>query len=196
MHDMQTIVKVFKMLHHHVEDGVIYREAGTKHGIDRETFVVVVFFQICSRASSSGVAIHITPIASILADMHDNIIHVNEDEGYIVGGSANPILIDSHNLGDIGICQKPNLRAPIVVIAMWAEDKAHDIYACLTNRADKYPTLHDYLLADLRHIQGKQIRLIAPEGRNNASVPDHFLKRHRSFLEILLQGNKLYPQII
>lgn len=79
-------------------------------------FVVVVFFQICSRASSSGVAIHITPLASILADMHDNIIHVNEDEGYIVGGSANPILIDSHNLGDIGICQKPNLRIPIVAL--------------------------------------------------------------------------------
>ena len=33
------IVKVFKMLHPHVDDGTMVLEAGTKHGVDRATLM-------------------------------------------------------------------------------------------------------------------------------------------------------------
>lgn len=37
----------------------------------------------------------------------------------------------------------------------------HIVFMSLAKNAEQYPVLHDYLLADLKHIRRKQIELIA-----------------------------------
>ena len=151
------------MLHPDVEDGVIFCEAGTKHLIDCGTLLL----QCSSRPSQQPV--HLDPrslqptVGTILADLHDNVLHIVEDEGHIVGGPADPILIDSQDSDDmitniaLGDARNPIHLSQERLSQFGPMTKAHDIYVDLMRTADEYPTLQDYLLVDLRHIQRKKI---------------------------------------
>ena len=191
-------VKVFKMLHPEVDDGVLFREAGSKHGIDRETLLSQCF----SKPRPGEFRSTQPPVTSIIADLHDDVIHITDDEGHGTGGSWDPIVIESQDPSDIGIShvemQLGEATNPICISqeqlsqpGPWT--KAHDIYKDLAKTADEYPALHDYLLADLKHIRGKQTRLIARGVATMQLSPttnsfperagDNSLKRHKSFLE-------------
>ena len=95
-------VKVFKMLHPDVEDGVIFREAGTKYGIDRETLLSRCFSKPAEEPPHLELRSTQPPVTSIIADLHDDVIHISDDEGHGTGGSTDPILIESQDPGDIG----------------------------------------------------------------------------------------------
>ena len=181
-------MKVFKMLHPDVEDGVIFREAGTKHGIDRATPLSQCF----TRPTQQPIPLD--------ADLHDNKLHIRDDEGHISSRPADPIVIDSQNSNDM-ITNTP-LGDAINLIDLSQErlsqfgpkTKAHDIYIDLTRTTNEYPALQDYLLADLRHIRGKQTQLIARGITTMEIFPttssfpkkmgNNSLKRHQSFLEM------------
>ena len=203
-------VKVFKMLHPDVEDGVIFREAGTKHGIDRETQLSQCFSKLAEEPPHLQFTATQPPVASISADPHEDVLHISDDEGHIAGGFADPILIDSQDPGDIGVrhgeMQLGDAGNPICVsqerlTLSGPRTKAHDIYTDITKTADEYPALQDYLLADLKHIRGKQTRLIAQGVATMQVSPttnsfpertgDNSLKRHKSFLEIPTRKRKL-----
>ena len=78
------------------------------------------------------------------------------------------------------------------------------LYESLANTAIAYPELQDYLVADLKHIKGKQKDLIARGVANSAKheglsqfleiLGDRSLKRHRSFLEGSASRSKKWPR--
>ena len=207
-------LKVFKMLHPNVDDGHIFREAGSKYGVDRETRLPECFSKPAEEPSPLESPSTQPPVLSRFADLHDTIIHISDDEGHNAGGCEDPIIIDTQDPGDIrsltGDIQGCDARNPICVSPerlsqCGPRSKAHDIYIDLTKTADEYPALHDYLLADLRHIRGKQNRLIArgvatmQVDPTTSSFPemtgDNSLKRHKSFLEIASHRKKPCLQI-
>ena len=69
----------------------------------------------------------------------------------------------------------------------------HNVFTSLARTAETYPELHPYLLADLKHIRGKQTELIARGVATLLATPttssfpkrggDNSLKRHRGFIE-------------
>ena len=193
-------VKVFKMLHPDVQDGVTFREAGTKHGIDRVTTMSQCFARPPPHPLPLDPSATQTAVGLIREDMHDNEVHMNDNEEHISDGPADPIIIDSQISNDmitnipLGDAKNPIDLSQERLSQSVPKTKAHDIYIDLTRTAEEYPALQDYLLADLRHIRGKQTQLIARgvatmEIYSTQSVfpermGDNSLKRHQSFLEM------------
>ena len=196
-------VKVFKMLHPDIKDGVIVREAGTRHGVDR-----------------------ITPMAQCYSKVPHTMLHEGHSQASsnIFNGSDNNECVDlecepigGHSHGNVGGPEDPidmssqisraNVSNPI---DLSQSDRGNSqtvsrttvstLYTALTKNAETYPILEGYLLADLKHIHGKQTELIARGDATLAptSSPSHFpardgnnsLKRHRSFLENLSSRKK------
>ena len=90
-------VKVFKMLHPDVEDGVIFREADTKHGINRATPLSQCF----ARPEQQAISLDVRSSQPSVGGIYDNELHILDDEGHISGGPAHPIVIDSQNSNDM-----------------------------------------------------------------------------------------------
>ena len=68
-------VKVFKILHPDVEDGVIFREVDTKHGIYRATSLSQCFARPEQQAISLNPRSSQPSVGSICANLHDNELH-------------------------------------------------------------------------------------------------------------------------
>ena len=140
-------VKVFKMLHLDIEDGVIFREACTKHGINHGT----PLWQCFARPSQQLVYLdpHSTQptVGTIRANLHDNVLHIGEDKGHIAGGHADPILIDSQDPDDmitnivVGDARNPIDLSQERLSQSGPKTKVHDIYVEMTRTADEYLTL-------------------------------------------------------
>ena len=143
---------------------------------------------------------------SLDADLHDNELYIRDDEEHISGGPAVPIVIDSQNSNDmitnipLGDARNPIDLSQERLSQTGPKTKAYDIYIDLTRTANEYLALQDYLLADLRHIRGKQTQLIARGvatmeiSPTTSSFPermgDNSLKRHQSFLEMSSRRRK------
>jgi hypothetical protein len=199
-------VKVFKMLHPEVKDGVIFCEAGTKHGIDRATPLSQCFARPPQHAISLDSRFSQPSVGTLPSNLHDSGLHIFHDEGHISSGPDNPIVIDSQNLNDmitnipLGDATNPIDLSQELLSQSGPKTKAHDIYIDLTRTVEEYPTFQDYLLADLRHIRGKQTQLIARGvatmeiSPTTSSFPerigDNSLKRRQSFLEMSSRRHK------
>jgi hypothetical protein len=94
-------LKIFKILHPNVDDGHIFREAGSKYGIDREIRLPECFSKLVEEPSPLESPSTQSPVPSRFADLHDTIIHISDDEGHIAGGCEDPIIIDTQDPGDI-----------------------------------------------------------------------------------------------
>lgn len=185
-------IKVFKMLHPDVQDGVIVREAGTMHGVDRAT----PMSQCHSKARREGLT---HGHSGNWKDIDNNGCVDLESETI---GAPSQELDDLCTPISLGSVSHPiDLSQPDVAQSQAvSRSTANQLYTTLTKNADTYPILRQYLVADLKHIHGKQTELIA---RGDAmlhptSTPSSFparggdnsLKRHRSFLEKLPSKKK------
>ena len=145
---------------------------------------------------------HAQPVSDTFTDnVTNNIVDLHiETIGYI-GGPEHPMLMDKEDtlemsshilLGNVSTCNE-FFQYDIGSSQAAAGATVHNLYTALTKNVDTYPALHAHLLADLKHIHGKQTKLIA---RGDAmlqltSTPksfptrdgDNALKRHWSFLE-------------
>lgn len=196
-------VKVFKMLHPDIMDGVIVREAGTRHGVDRNTPMSLCYSKIHHTLPDEGQS---QANSNILKDTDNNQCVDLEAEtigGHLdgnVGGFEDPFdgssQISHANVSNPIDCSGSDQGNSQTV----SRTTVTTLYTALTKNADTYPILQGYLLADLKHIHGKQTELIArghatlPPRANPSSFPardgDNSLKRHRSFLENLSSRKK------
>jgi hypothetical protein len=184
------VVKVFKMLHPDVKDGVIVHEAGTFHGVER----TVPMSQIWIKK-------HIECAGKTL----DNIIDL-EHCPYDCESIGTQMKIDLEDpeemFSQISIHEESSgpIGQPTVLLHDMNDStplRIHKnirlLYESLAKTTIAYPELQDYLIADLKHIKGKQKDLIARGVANPAEheglsqfpeiLGDRSLKRHRSFLE-------------
>ena len=96
----------------------------------------------------------------------------------LIGSVSNPIEVS---------------QTDIALSRIMSHATTNNLYTSLTKNAETYPIIGAYLLADLKHIHGKQTELIARSGAmvhpisSPSSFParggDNSLKRRRSFLE-------------
>ena len=189
------------MLHPDIEDGLIVREAGTLHGVERTVPMSQVWIKGHTEFAGKS---------------SDNVIDF-EDCPYDFGSIGNQLGIDVQNpedmfsqisihephLGHIGqptvLFHDQSNSTPIQIYK-----NIRLLYESLANTTIAYPELQDYLVADLKHIKGKQKDLIARGVANSAkqeglsSFPeilgDRSLKRHRSFLEGSASRSKKLPR--
>ena len=189
-------VKVFKMLHPDIHDGLIVRHAGTLHGVDRGTPMSQCYAKPPAPVTNKEQAPN--PLQDIT--------------------NCEPVDLDAETIGYSGLDDQPigmHSQQPPDMCSQTIQSSAsrnvnlsgggprnsdemtcatvQKLYTSLTKNADTYPSLHAHLLADFKRIHGKQTELIA---RGDAlsqltSTPSNFteragdnsLKRRRSFLE-------------
>ena len=196
-------VKVFKMLHPDIEDGFIVREAGTRHGVDRTTPMSQCYAKVKPTKVHEGQS---QANSNIVNDTESNECvdlegeTIGLDAGDDVRGPEDPEDTGSH----ISQANVPNPldlsqsdRGPSQTVS---RTTVTTLYTALTKNAETHPFLQEYLLADFKHIHGKQTELIArgqamlPPTSNPSHFPardgDNSLKRHRSFLEKLSSRKK------
>ena len=158
-------VKVFKMLHPGIEDGLIVREAGTLYGVAR----VVPMSQIWIKRHTEFVG-----------KSSDNVIDL-EDCLYDFGSIENRLGIDVEDPEDmfsqISIHEphSGHIGQPTILFYDQSDSTPIQIhknirllYKSLANTTIAYTELHDYLVADLEHIKGKQKDFIARGVANSA----------------------------
>ena len=176
-------MKVFKMLHPDIKDGVIVREVGTMHGVDRATPMSQCYSKAGHALMHEGltgddnynnacVVLDAETIGAPSADLVDMCSQIS------IGSVSNPI-----DLSQSDLAQSQTMSRTI----------ASSLFTSLSKNVDTYPILGAYLVADLKHIHGKQTELIASGDAmlhptsSPSSFParsgDNSLKRHRSFLE-------------
>jgi hypothetical protein len=188
-------MKVFKMLHPNIADGVIFRHAGTLHGVDRATPMSQCYSK--------------PPLANTLNDTDGSEIVDLEGEtiGYDISAHQS---IGIHSQDPTDMCSQGIQSNASHHIHMLQDDLSnsqdmtrttvHNLYTSMTKNADTYPSLQAYLLADFKHIHGKHTELIA-HGDAMSQLPstsssfsardgDNSLKQHRSFLENLPSKKK------
>ena len=192
-------MKVFKMLHPDIQDGLIVRQAGTLHGVDRSTPMSQCYSKVPAVVIREG---HAQPVSDTFTDnVTNDIVDLRSENIGFIGGPEQPMLMDEEDhpemsshvlLGNVSTCNELS-QYDIGSSQAVAGATIHNLYTTLMKNVDTYPALHAHLLADLKHIHGKQTELIA---RSDAmlqltSTPrsfptrdgDNSLKRHRSFLE-------------
>ena len=182
-------MKVFKMLHPDIHDGVIVREAGTMHGVDRATPMSQCYSKARrgllnerlagdnsthskDNSNNDCVDLEAETIGAPFADVLDICSQIS------IGSVSNPIDLSQSDLAQSQTMPRTT---------------ADNLYTSLTKNVETYPMLGAYLIADLKHIHGKQTELIARgdamlhPSSSPLSFParggDNSLKRHRSFLE-------------
>ena len=138
----QHIVKVFKMLHLGVDDGVIVCEAGPKHSVQHGIPMAQCYMQLSQQTTKLHTLSNMTSPAATEHVVHDNVIHIDVDEEHALLTPRDPIFIDlehpsqfsSHfTLGDslnpITLSQESSSHvAPAAT--------AHDIYTSLALKAE------------------------------------------------------------
>ena len=197
-------VKVFKMLHPNIEDGVIVREAGTLHGVHRATPMAQCFStlsQVQQRDEhytqpTSAINVNEEPEsvdlqAATIGAEYDNVILIESQESIQ--------MVDRNSLCDVSNPIQLSQDEPRAFQAA-TQTTIHTVFTSLARTAETYPELHPYLLADLKHIRGKQTELIARgvaalhATPTTSSFPerggDNSLKRHRGFIETLYPNKK------
>ena len=198
-------VKVFKMLHPHVDDGIIVREAGTKHGVDRATPMSQSFMDLSQRSGKGKTALD---VATAPKGDNTNIVTDHTEIGYTEQRTCTPAPTISVSQEDHcafstvshGEAPNPQMSSQNCSSQAAIATSSNDIYKTLAKKAEEYPVLQDYLLADLKFIRGKQEQLISRGIATMQLTPtsfsfperngDNSLKRHRSFLESPLAKRK------
>ena len=176
-------MKVFKMLHPDIMDGVIVREAGTMHGVNRATPMSQCYSKQRHALQHEG----------LTGDANYDNACVDLDAETIGAPSAD--LVDMCSQISIGsVSNSINLsQSDLAQSQTVTRATASSLFTSLSKNVDTYPMLGAYLVADLKHIHGKQTELIArgdalvhPTSSPSsfpARAGDNSLKRHRSFLE-------------
>ena len=199
-------IKVFKILHPNIEDGVIVKEDGTLHGVHRATPMAQCFFvlsqvqrrdQHCTQPAS---AINVNEKPEFVDLEAATIGDIGEYDNVIFKESQDSIEMVSRN----SLCDVSN---PIDISQdeprgsqVAAQTTIHNVFTSLARTAKTYPELHPYLLADLKHIRGKQTEFIARGVATLLATPttssfperggDNSLKRHRGFIESFYPNKK------
>ena len=192
------IVKVFKMLHPNVDDGIMVLEAGTKHGVDRAT----PMSKFVTNLSQHSTDIHIAPDAATTANVDDVLQVTNPPVGsyakHRTCGPAGTIPASHDQLCTFSPVLVGEAFNPVVPSQTNSSQAAtattsNYIYKSLAKKTVEYLVLQDYLLADLKFIRGKQKQLISRGIATMQVSPtsfsflertrDNSLKRHHRFLE-------------
>ena len=189
------------MLHPDIEDGVIVREAGILHGVERTVPMSKIWIK--GHTEFAGKTL-------------DNVIDL-EDCLYDCGSTGNHMKIDLEDPDDMFSQSSidEEYLGPIGKSTVFLHDtndstsvRIHKsirlLYESLAKTTIEYPELQDYLIADLKHIKGKQKYLIARGVANPAKheglsqfpeiLGDRSLKRHRNFLEGSASRSKKWPR--
>ena len=173
------------MLHPDIQDGVIIREAGTIHGVDRST----PMSQCYAKPRREGLKEGVTTCSN------DNVNNACIDLDAATIGAPSEDLFDMGSQISTGSVSNPIVvsQADIAPSQIMSRTTTNNLYTSLTKNVETYPVLGAYLLADLKHIHGKQTELIARRDAmmrpisSPSSFPardgDNSLKRRRSFLE-------------
>lgn len=154
-------MKVFKMLHPDIHDGLIVRQAGTLHGVDRGTPMSQCYSKVPQRLQHEEPPLY-NP--NTLQDINNSeFIDLDAETIGYTGLNDEPIGIHSQHPPDmcsqilhsnvtrnIDISENDNRNSEELT-----RTTVHNLYTSLTKNADSYPSLHAYLLADLKHIHGK-----------------------------------------
>ena len=177
-------VKVFKMLHPDIKDGLIVREAGTMHGVDRATPMSQCYSKPPEANPLEGLA-QLKDIGNnTCVDLEAETIGAESADLNVMCSQASVGSVSNH----VALSQ-----SHLAMSQSTSRMTTYRLYTSLTKNADTYPMLEKHLVADLKHIHGKQTELIA---RGDAMLArtssptsfqkrggDNSLKRRRSFLE-------------
>ena len=190
-------MKVFKMLHPELEDGTIVRHAGTEHGTHRQILL--------SQSLANVQTPHDKNIEHVINNSSE-VTKVDQVENPV--GQANSLdLLSQVSLADRNLRDAASSLEFSQDIQNTLGDKIHKtvmlLYESLVHTAIEYPGLQEHLVADLKHIKGKQKELIARgvatfQKKDNTTLfracdGDRSLKRHKSFLEGSSRGPSKKP---
>ena len=192
-------IKVFKMLHPGIDDGVIVREAGTRHGTQRGTPVARCYSRLSQQTTQIYVPDDVGSQFDVEPVVQEDVLRLDVDEEHnpptpdvtVFFNSQNTSQFSSHStqmdsFNPTNLSQESSTQtAPPAT--------ANDLYASLALKAEEHPVLQNHLIAGLKHIRGKQNQLIAQGVTNTPLTPasssfpartgDNSLKRRKSFLE-------------
>ena len=199
-------IKVFKMLHPGIQDGLIVREAGTRHGTQRGTPMKHVYKRISQQTTQPHVPDGQDNPKEVETVVQDNVLHEDDDAGFTPLTPVEPLSIDSENPSQFS-SQFTDVDPNAVTLSQESSSHAapaaiaQGLYNSLALKAEQHPVLQNHLIAGLRQIRGKQNQLIAqgvahtPFSLTTTSFPeltgDNSLKRRRSFLEFPLSKRRL-----
>ena len=88
-------VKVLKVLHPKVEDGVIVREAGTKHGTQFATPMAHCYTRMLQQIIQLHVPSDVDNTIVVEPVVQESVIHINFDEEHTSLTHVNPMFVDS-----------------------------------------------------------------------------------------------------
>ena len=145
-------MKVFKMLHPDMHDGVIVREAGTMHGVDRATPMSPCYSKARRALFNEGLA----GDSSTHSKHNGNNVCVELDAETIGAPSAD--ILDMCSQISIGSVSNPIdlSQSNLAQSQTMSLTTTNNLYTSLTKNVDPYPILGAYLIADLEHIHGKR----------------------------------------
>lgn len=199
-------IKVFKMLHPGIEDGAIVREAGTRHGTQRDTPMKHVYARLSQQTTEIHVPDGVGSPFEVDTVVQDNVLQLDVDAEHTPLTPVEPQVVDSENPSQFS-SQFTQIDPNAVTLSQESSSHAapaaiaQGLYNSLVLKADQHPVLQNHLIAGLRHIRGKQNQLIAqgvphtPLSPTTTSFPersgDNSLKRRRGFLEYPLPKRRL-----
>ena len=90
-------VKVFKLLHPGVDDGIIVRKAGTKHGTNRSTPMAHAYSRMSQQTTRLHVPSDVGSPFVVEPVVQDNVLHIDIDEEHTHLPHLDSILVDSEH---------------------------------------------------------------------------------------------------